>query len=56
LAEQKKPTYLKDHRIKGQALEFEVAAEMSDLVRRVQGNKSKRTAKTLVKEGPLRVL
>jgi quercetin dioxygenase-like cupin family protein len=56
VAEKKLPAYLKDHRLKGKALEFEVAAEMSDLVRRVKGNKSKRTAKTLVKEGPLRVL
>jgi quercetin dioxygenase-like cupin family protein len=56
VAEKQGPAYLKDHRLKGQALEFEVAAEMGDLVRRVRGNKSKRTAKTLVKEGPLRVL
>jgi len=56
LGEKKTPAYLKDHRLKGKALEFEVAAEMSDLVRRVKGNRSKRTAKTLVKEGPLRVL
>jgi quercetin dioxygenase-like cupin family protein len=56
LAEKKTPAYLRGHRLKGKALEFEVAAEMSDLVRRVKGNKSKRTAKTLVKEGPLRVL
>ncbi len=56
MAEKPRPAYLRDHRLKGKALEFEVAAEMSDLVRRVRENKSKRTAKTLVKEGPLRVL
>jgi quercetin dioxygenase-like cupin family protein len=56
LAEKKRPDYLKDHRLKGTVLKFEVASEMGDLVRRVKGNKSKRTAKTLVKEGPLRAL
>jgi quercetin dioxygenase-like cupin family protein len=57
MAEKKKsPAYLKDHRLKGKVLTFEVASEMGDLVRRVKGNKTKRTAKTLVKEGPLRVL
>jgi quercetin dioxygenase-like cupin family protein len=57
MAEKKKaPAYLKDHRLKGKVLKFEVAAEMGALVRRVKGNKAKRTAKTLVKEGPLRAL
>ena len=57
MAKKKKaPAYLKDHRLKGTVLKFEVAAEMGDLVRRVKGNKTKRTAKTLGKEGPLRAL
>lgn len=56
MPEQKKPAVLKTRRLKADVMQFSVQEEMLQLVQRVAGNKSKRTAKTLVKEGPLRVL
>jgi quercetin dioxygenase-like cupin family protein len=47
---------LKTRRPKAGISQFSVPEEMVQLVQRVRGNKSKRTAKTLVKEGPLRAL
>lgn len=56
MAEKKQPAVLKMRRLKADVMRFSVQEEMLQLVQRVRGNKSKRTAKTLVKEGPLRVL
>jgi quercetin dioxygenase-like cupin family protein len=56
MAENKQPAVLKVRRLKADVMQFSVQEEMLQLVQRVAGNKSKRTAKTLVKEGPLRVL
>ena len=56
MAEKKEPAVLKVRRLKADVMQFSVHEEMLQLVQRVAGNKSKRTAKTLVKEGPLRVL
>jgi quercetin dioxygenase-like cupin family protein len=56
MAEKKEPAVLRMRRLKADVLQFSVHEEMLQLVQRVAGNKSKRTAKTLVKEGPLRVL
>lgn len=56
MAENKQPAVLKVRRLKADVMQFSVHEEMLQLVQRVAGNKSKRTAKTLVKEGPLRVL
>jgi quercetin dioxygenase-like cupin family protein len=56
VAAQKKPAVLQSRQLKAKALEFDLQTEMLPLLQRVRGNKSKRTAKTLVKEGPLRVL
>ena len=56
MPEKKQPAILTMRQLKGEALQFSVQEEMLALIARVRGNKSKRTAKTLVKEGPLRVL
>ncbi|HET8944794.1 MAG TPA: hypothetical protein VFO59_08445 [Dehalococcoidia bacterium] len=56
MGENKQPAVLKVRRLKADVMQFSVQEEMLQLVQRVAGNKSKRTAKTLVKEGPLRVL
>ena len=56
MPEKKKPAVLKSRQLKAEALQFSLQAEMLPLLGRVAGNKSKRTANTLVKEGPLRVL
>ena len=56
MATEKKPAVLKSRQLKAKALDFSLQHEMLPLLQRVSGNKSKRTAKTLVKEGPLRVL
>ena len=53
---QKKPAAVKPSDLKAKALDFSLQNEMLPLLQRVRGNKSKRTAKTLVKEGPLRIL
>ena len=52
----KQPAILDTTKLKADALQFDLQAEMLPLLQRVRGNKSKRTAKTLVKEGPLRVV
>lgn len=56
MPEKKRPAVLKDRQLKAKVLEFGLHEEMLPLLKRVKGNKSKRTAKTLVKEGPLRIL
>jgi quercetin dioxygenase-like cupin family protein len=56
MPEKKKPAVLKERELKAKTLDFSLQNEMLPLLQRVRGNKSKRTAKTLVKEGPLRVL
>lgn len=52
----KRPTVLKTRRLQAEVLRVSLHEEMIPLLQRVRGNKSKRTAKTLVKEGPLRVV
>jgi len=52
----KKPTILDTTKLRADALQFDLQAEMLPLLQRVKENKSGRTAKTLVKDGPLRVL
>jgi quercetin dioxygenase-like cupin family protein len=56
MAEKKKPAVLKERDLRAKTLDFSIQNEMLPLLQRVRGNKSKRTAKTLVKEGPLRIL
>lgn len=56
MATASKPVILKSRKLKADVLEFTLQKEMMALLQRVRGNKSKRTAKTLVKSGPLRVL
>jgi quercetin dioxygenase-like cupin family protein len=53
---EKKPAVLQSRELKAKALDFSLQTEMLPLLQRVRGNKSKRTAKTLVKDGPLRIL
>lgn len=53
--EEKKPTYLRTHRLRGQVLQFILGAEDDELRERAQSSKVGRASKTLVKEGPLRV-
>lgn len=48
-------TYLKTHTLAGAVLSFELSAEDRGLRERAQAAKSGRAAKTLVKEGRLRV-
>jgi quercetin dioxygenase-like cupin family protein len=48
-------TYLKTHKLRGRALRFDLARERDDLLAKAKGLASGRTARTLVKEGPLRV-
>jgi quercetin dioxygenase-like cupin family protein len=52
----KQPAIVSERKLKADALQFALQREMLTLLQRVSGNKSKRTANTLVKEGPLRVL
>ncbi|MEX0683697.1 MAG: cupin domain-containing protein [Dehalococcoidia bacterium] len=56
MPERKRPTILDTSKLQADALQFDLQAEMLPLLQRVSGNRSKRTAKTLVKEGPLRVV
>lgn len=56
MPEQEKPAVLKTRSLKADVMQFSVQEEMLQLVQSVAGSKSKRAAKTLVKEGPLRVL
>lgn len=50
-----KHTYLKDHTLTGAALSFSLSSEDAALRERAAKAKSRRAAKTLVKEGLLRV-
>jgi quercetin dioxygenase-like cupin family protein len=50
-----KHTYLKTHTLTGAALSFSMSSEDAALRERASKAKSGRAAKTLVKEGPLRV-
>lgn len=56
MPERKRPTILDTSKLQADALQFDLQTEMLPLLQRVSGNRSKRTAKTLVKEGPLRVV
>lgn len=48
-------TYLKTHNLSGKQLQFRLNEERDVLLERTQSSKTGRTAKTLVKEGPLRL-
>jgi quercetin dioxygenase-like cupin family protein len=48
-------TYLKTHKLTGKQLQFSLGQEQEMLLERARGSKAGRTAKTLVKEGPLRL-
>lgn len=48
-------TYLKTHRLSGKELRFDLSAEQAALLERAKEGRTGRTAKTLVKEGPLRM-
>ena len=48
-------TYLKTHKLRGKALQFRLADEQAGLLSKAASLSTGRTAKTLVKEGALRV-
>lgn len=48
-------TYARTHRLKGQMLSFLLGVEDTDLYEKAATSKSGRAAKTLVKQGPLRI-
>jgi hypothetical protein len=48
-------TYLKTHKISGKQLHFRLTEEQETLLQRAKVATSGRTAKTLVKDGPLRI-
>lgn len=48
-------TYLKTHKISGKQLRFHLSEEQDALLERAGAGRTGRTAKTLVKEGPLRM-
>ncbi|HVP04632.1 MAG TPA: cupin domain-containing protein [Dehalococcoidia bacterium] len=48
-------TYLKTHKLRGKELRFNLREEQEPLLERAMAAAAGRTAKTLVKEGPLRV-
>jgi quercetin dioxygenase-like cupin family protein len=50
-----KHTYLRTHAISGKVLTFDLKADEDDLFHRARTGKAGRAAKTLVKEGPLRI-
>ncbi|MEX0750362.1 MAG: cupin [Dehalococcoidia bacterium] len=50
-----KHTYLRTHKLSGRTLAFNLKAEEGALLDKARTAKSGRAAKTLVKEGPLRV-
>jgi hypothetical protein len=50
-----KHTYLRTHAISGKVLTFDLKAEQDDLLHRARTGRAGRAAKTLVKEGPLRI-
>lgn len=49
------PSYLRTHRLRGKVLTFLLGGEESGLQERAASSKSGRAAKTLVKEGPIRI-
>lgn len=49
------PAYLREHRLHGEVLRFELDPEEQQLRTRAHRSNSGRAAKTLVKEGPLRI-
>ena len=55
MASIKKHTYLKTHTISGRVLRIDLTAEDARLHAQAATSKSGRAAKTLVKEGPIRV-
>jgi len=55
MQKEKQPAYLRTHRLRGKVLEFILRAEDEELRGRAGSSKTGRAAKTLVKEGPLRV-
>lgn len=55
MAERKKKSSTQLRPLEGQVRQFAVLGEMTGLLQRVRGNKSKRSASALVKEGPFRV-
>jgi quercetin dioxygenase-like cupin family protein len=50
-----KHTYVRTHAISGNVLTFDLKSNHADLMERARTAKAGRTAKTLVKEGPLRI-
>ena len=54
MAEKKKTSGTKLRPVEGQVQQFAVLGEMTGLLQRVRGNKSKRTASVLSKTGPFR--
>ena len=50
-----KHTYVRTHPIKGNVLAFDLKSTHVDLIERARTTRAGRTAKTLVKEGPLRI-
>jgi len=55
MEEAKRPAYLRTHRITGRRLAFLLRAEEEAQLEKAKEGKSGRTAKTLVKDGPLRI-
>jgi quercetin dioxygenase-like cupin family protein len=55
MPETKKSKAAKLRAVEGQVHQFDVPGEMTGLLQRVRGNKSKRTAGVLAKTGPLRI-
>jgi quercetin dioxygenase-like cupin family protein len=55
MAQKRKRTATKLRPVEGQVHQFAVLGEMTGLLQRVRGNKSKRTASSLLKTGPFRV-
>jgi quercetin dioxygenase-like cupin family protein len=55
MEEAKRPAYLRTHRITGRKLAFLLRAEEEAQLEKAKEKRSGRTAKTLVKDGPLRI-
>jgi len=54
-ADEKVPDYLRTHQLQGALLKFDVASEVEQLRAQVTPSGTERAAKTLVREGPIRV-
>lgn len=50
------PRYLEDHQLRGDALVLDIAAEAAEAVAAAADTAVGHTAKTLVKDGPLRII